>query len=60
METQCNQLRSHLQLRDDDVSRLNRELSALSLARDSEVASLRADLKMKTFESTSLGATYEV
>lgn len=43
-----------------ELQRTYRELNAMNVTKDNEISSLRAELKMKSFEVTSLGATFEV
>jgi hypothetical protein len=60
LQSEVEQLRRRLDDRESELQRTYREMNALTLTKDNEISSLRAELKMKTFEAHSLGATFEV
>ena len=58
-EAQAEALRKQLTLNSGELSSLQQQLSALQAQRAAEVSEVRAELKLKSFELTTLGATLE-
>lgn len=54
------QLRRRSDLADANNSALVREMSASNSDKNQEISQVRAELKMRSFELTALGATFEV
>lgn len=59
-EMQCELWRRKFEKLSDEFAMLNRELTASCSAKDSEAAELRSQLKIKSFEHTSMAINYEV
>jgi predicted RNase H-like nuclease (RuvC/YqgF family) len=60
LQSEVDQLRRRLDDKENELQRTYREMNAMNLSKDNEISSLRAELKMKSFEANSLGATFEV
>lgn len=60
LENECNQLKRRNDTLLLDVSSLQREMNATVSQKNNEISEVRAELKMKSFELTSLGVNYEV
>lgn len=59
LESECDTLRKREDTYINENRRLIKELSQLNIDKNQEISELRAELKMKIFEVTSLGASYE-
>lgn len=60
MEAECADLKRQSLVRENQVSGLQQELNDLRVAKDREISQLLADVKVKAFEVTALGVSYEV
>ena len=60
LEAECAELKRSVASRDAELSTLSRELAEVRSVKDSDISQLQAEVKLKTFEATALGATYEV
>lgn len=60
IEHEANQLRLRNDSLSQQVSQLQQELHALQHEKGSTISELRAELKMKAFELTTLGVSFEV
>jgi chromosome segregation ATPase len=60
LETECDRLRHRVDQLSAELSVLLKEHTGAMGERTKEVSELRADLKMKIFELTALGTSFEV
>jgi hypothetical protein len=60
VESECNQLRQRNDALSQQVALLQQEVVNTAQDRNNAVSDLRAELKMKGFELTTLGVTFEV
>jgi hypothetical protein len=60
VESECNQLRQRNDALSQQLALLQQELVNTAQDRNNAVSDLRAELKMKGFELTTLGVTFEV
>lgn len=59
LERDMDIMRQKLESKEAELNTLNKELTQMRSASESELSMLRAEIKMKHFEVTSLGATFE-
>lgn len=59
LENECEQLRRRTEVLASENIQLQREVSGLHSEKSAEISDVRAELKMKSFELTSLGTAFE-
>jgi predicted RNase H-like nuclease (RuvC/YqgF family) len=60
LESECVELKRTLSAKETELSSLQREMNDVHTSKDREMSQLAAELKVKAFEVTALGVTFEV
>jgi predicted RNase H-like nuclease (RuvC/YqgF family) len=60
LESECVELKRTLSAKETELSSLQRDMNDVHTSKDREMSQLAAELKVKAFEVTALGVTFEV